>query len=387
MIKHPAIETHALQIGYALKGGRKKVVHEGLDLRLMPGEVTCLLGLNGAGKSTLLRTLCGFQPPLQGEIRLMEKPLAAYSQRDFSLTVGVVLTEKTNAGGITVYELVSLGRHPYTGFFGQLKARDRQIVDDSLEAAGIASKANQYVSELSDGERQKAMIAKALAQECPVILLDEPTAFLDVTSRIETMVLLRKLAVEQQKAVLLSTHDLDLAIQMGDCLWLQEKGRPMSCGTPEDLILGGAFESFFRKEGIVFDPSTGKLQVPKPLRPIGVEGDFQTSYWVGNALIRNGYRPVATGDAYPNIYCEAPDRLQIVWPYKDGGECNDLDGKNLDENNFGKNNPGGNNLAGNNPDGDSPDKNNFGENTPRRKKEEFHSIADLIGRVRQYTGA
>ena len=387
MIKHPAIETHALQIGYALKGGRKKVVHEGLDLRLMPGEVTCLLGLNGAGKSTLLRTLCGFQPPLQGEIRLMEKPLAAYSQRDFSLTVGVVLTEKTNAGGITVYELVSLGRHPYTGFFGQLKARDRQIVDDSLEAAGIASKANQYVSELSDGERQKAMIAKALAQECPVILLDEPTAFLDVTSRIETMVLLRKLAVEQQKAVLLSTHDLDLAIQMGDCLWLQEKGRPMACGTPEDLILGGAFESFFRKEGIVFDPSTGKLQVPKPLRPIGVEGDFQTSYWVGNALIRNGYRPVATGDAYPNIYCEAPDRLQIVWPYKDGGECNDLDGKNLDENNFSKNNPDENNLAGNNPDGDSPDKNNFGENTPRRNKEEFHSIADLIGRVRQYTGA
>lgn len=310
----PAIETHALSIGYVLKGGRKKVVHEALDLRLMPGQVTCLLGLNGAGKSTLLRTLCGFQPPLKGEIRLLDKPLAGYNQNDFALTVGVVLTEKTNAGGITVYELVSLGRHPYTGFFGRLKERDRMAVELSLEAVGIVSKAAQYVSELSDGERQKAMIAKALAQECPVILLDEPTAFLDVTSRIATMVLLRKLAVEQQKAVLLSTHDLDLAIQMGDCLWLQEKGRPMVCGTPEDLIMGGAFESFFRKEGIAFDPATGKLNIQASRRPIGIEGDFLTAYWVGNALVRNGYRPSPPLKEYPVVRCEAPGRLWMAWP-------------------------------------------------------------------------
>ena len=244
MNNSPVIETKQLSIGYLLKGGKRKVIHEALDLQLFAGEVTCLLGLNGAGKSTLLRTLCGFQPPLDGEIRLMGKPLDSYSQYNFSLTVGVVLTEKTNAGGITVYDLVSLGRHPYTGFFGQLKAHDREIIGQSLEAAGIAHKSQNYVSELSDGERQKAMIAKVLAQQCPIILLDEPTAFLDVTSRIETMVLLHKLAVEQNKAILLSTHDLDLALQMGDCLWLQEKGRPMSSGTPEDLIMNGAFEGF-----------------------------------------------------------------------------------------------------------------------------------------------
>ena len=287
MTKVAAIETKGLCIGYLLKGGKRKVVHEDLNLQLVSGEVTCLLGLNGAGKSTLLRTLCGFQLPLGGEIRLMGKPLSGYSQANFSLTVGVVLTEKTNAGGITVYELVSLGRHPYTGFFGQLKKRDHVIIEQSLEAAGIAHKANNYVSELSDGERQKAMIAKALAQQCPIILLDEPTAFLDVTSRIETMVLLHRLAVEQEKAVLLSTHDLDLAIQMGDCLWLQEKGRPMACGTPEDLIMSGAFESFFGKEGIVFDPATGKLNTEAPTSPIGVEGDFLTSYWVGNLLFHD----------------------------------------------------------------------------------------------------
>lgn len=314
MTKVAAIETKGLCIGYLLKGGKRKVVHEDLNLQLVSGEVTCLLGLNGAGKSTLLRTLCGFQPPLGGEIRLMGKPLSGYSQANFSLTVGVVLTEKTNAGGITVYELVSLGRHPYTGFFGQLKKRDHVIIEQSLEAAGIAHKANNYVSELSDGERQKAMIAKALAQQCPIILLDEATAFLDVTSRIETMVLLHRLAVEQEKAVLLSTHDLDLAIQMGDCLWLQEKGRPMACGTPEDLIMSGAFESFFGKEGIVFDPATGKLNTEAPTSPIGVEGDFLTSYWVGNALIRNGYRPSPVKEGQLNITCKSPYELVVAFP-------------------------------------------------------------------------
>ena len=125
-----------------------------------------LLGLNGAGKSTLLRTLCGFQP-LWGRIELKGKPLAPYSQGDFSRMVGVVLTEKTNAGGITVYELVSLGRHPYTGFFGQLRQEDRRIIEESLAAAGIAHKAYNYVSELSDGERQKAMIAKSAGTAMP----------------------------------------------------------------------------------------------------------------------------------------------------------------------------------------------------------------------------
>ena len=317
----PVIETNRLSIGYPLKGGKRKVIHDDLSLRLFPGEVTCLLGLNGAGKSTLLRTLCGFQPPLDGDISLMGKPLSSYSQSNFSLMVGVVLTEKTNAGGITVYELVSLGRHPYTGFFGGLKAADREIIEQSLAAAGIAHKAQNYVSELSDGERQKAMIAKALAQQCPIILLDEPTAFLDVTSRIETMVLLHRLAMEQQKAILLSTHDLDLAIQMGDCLWLQEKGRPMACGTPEDLILSGAFASFFGKEGIVFDPSTGKLNTEAPVTPVGVEGDFLVSYWVGNALIRNGYRPSPVKPGQLNINCLASGSLHLTWP---GGEEEEL---------------------------------------------------------------
>jgi iron complex transport system ATP-binding protein len=289
------------------------VVHDGLNLELFPGEVTCLLGLNGVGKSTLLRTLCGFQPPVGGEIELLGKPLKSYSQSGLSLALGVVLTEKTNAGGMTVYELVSLGRHPYTGFFGRLGKQDRDIIERSLRAAGIAHKAQNYVAELSDGERQKTMIAKTLAQECPVILLDEPTAFLDVTGRIETLMLLRRLAKEQHKAILLSTHDIDQAIRMGDNFWLLEKDRPMVCGTPEDLILDRAFESFFGKDGMRFDPSTGRLNPETALTPVGLEGDPLTSYWVGNALIRNGWDPSPVG-LPPHIRCIDKHRMILTLP-------------------------------------------------------------------------
>jgi len=308
----PVIETSSLSIGYI--SGRKKihVVHESLNLQLFPGELTGLLGLNGAGKSTLIRTLCGLQPPIKGSIKLMDNDLSNYSQNRLARIIGVVLTEKTNAGGISVYELVALGRHPYTGFLGQLKSRDHQIIEESIAAVGITHKTDCYVSELSDGERQKAMIAKVLTQQCPIILFDEPTAFLDVTGRIETMTLLRRLAIEQQKAILLSTHDLDLAIRTSDCLWLQEKKRPMLCGTPEDLILNGDFESFFSRDGIVFDHSTGKLNSVMPLNPIGLEGDSTTVYWVSNALMRNGYCPSPVNKELTNIYCINRNRLQIV---------------------------------------------------------------------------
>ena len=312
--KSASISTKDLEIGYNIKGKQNKVVHNSLNLNLYPGEVTCLLGLNGAGKSTLIRTLCGFQPKLSGQITLLDKNIENYSQREISLNIGVVLTEKTNAGGITVYELVSLGRHPHTGFFGQLKEEDHNIIAESIIAAGISHKMHNYVAELSDGERQKVMIAKALAQQCPIIILDEPTAFLDVTSRIDTMSLLRKLATEQNKSILLSTHDLDLAIQMGDSLWLQKKGEPMCCGTPEDLILNNKLGKFFDKEGIAFDNTTGKLNIKTSNNPIGVEGDFNTTFWVGNALIRNGYKPSSVDKNIVNINCKSPNNIIIQYP-------------------------------------------------------------------------
>ena len=266
MERIPASETRALSIGYQSRSGHR-TVHPGLDLQLFRGEVTALLGRNGAGKSTLLKTLCNLLPPLGGEIFVEGKPLSSYAPAELSATIGVVLTERTQAGGISVYDLVSLGRYPHTGFFGTLRETDHEAIRRALDTVGIADKAGRYVSELSDGERQKAFISKALAQECPIILLDEPTAFLDITSRIETMVSLRQLAHTQQKAILLSTHDLDSAIQLADRLWLQPacepggKGQaaPMICGTPEELVADGSLSRFFSSGTLTFDPVTRRL--------------------------------------------------------------------------------------------------------------------------------
>lgn len=250
------LSASGLHIGYPLRKGSAHIVHESLGLELRSGEVTALLGLNGAGKSTLLRTLCGFQPSLGGEIKLLGRDLGTYSQSEIAKLIGVVLTEKTAAGGISVYDLVALGRYPYTGFFGELSTEDRSIIEESLTAVGIAHKSQNYISELSDGERQKVMIAKALAQQCPIIVLDEPTAFLDVISRVEVMVLLRRLAHEQGKTILLSTHDLDSAIQMSDSLWLLQKGEPMVAGEPQQLISNGEITRFFTRGNISFNPET-----------------------------------------------------------------------------------------------------------------------------------
>ena len=325
MQQTPAIETSGLIIGYLQKSKAPVILHDALQLHLFAGEMTGLLGLNGAGKSTLLRTICGFQPAINGTVYINGRLLSDYSHSELSRIIGVILTEQTNAGGMTVYELVSLGRQPYTGFFGVLKAEDKRIVAESIKAVGLTHMADRPVSELSDGERQKAMIAKVLAQQCPVIILDEPTAYLDVTSRIETMSLLRRLAVEQQKAILLSTHDLELAIQMCDCLWLLDQKRPMVCGAPEDLILNGAFKTIFDRKGIAFDSSTGKLSVEKSTFPITVEGDSITAYWVGNALMRNGFRPSCVNDpgmtssnkSNGSIYCHHPQRISLFLPDTD----------------------------------------------------------------------
>ncbi len=242
------LSLKSLTIGY-----EKTIIHRDINAELRSGEVTCLLGHNGAGKSTLLRTICGFQPSIGGEISIMGKSFGDYSQREISLMIGVVLTEKTNSGGITLYDLVSLGRHPYTGFFGRLSTADHQVIEEAIAAVGVAHKATSYVSELSDGERQKAMIAKALAQESPIIILDEPTAFLDITSRIETMQLLRHLAQTQNKTILLSTHDLDMAIEFADTLMLQSPNpsEPLVCASPRELIEDGRLSRFFNNNPFV----------------------------------------------------------------------------------------------------------------------------------------
>ena len=203
------VELNKLKIGYVSKNNTKTVA-EDINAAIRQGELTCLLGANGVGKSTLLRTLSAFQPKLGGEILIDGREIGQYTDKELSRMIGVVLTEKPDVRNMTVNELVSLGRSPYTGFWGRNTKEDLRIVEESLRQVGISSLNSRLVDTLSDGERQKVMIAKALAQQTPVIYLDEPTAFLDFPSKVEMMQLLRRLAVDEQKTIFLSTHYLEL---------------------------------------------------------------------------------------------------------------------------------------------------------------------------------
>ena len=246
-----AILLAGLSVGYRRRRGAK-IVASGLDASIPGGQLTCLLGRNGVGKSTLLRTLSAFQPPLGGDVLLFGRPLASYSVGELSRTVGVVLTERTVLTNLTVREIVGFGRNPYLGFWGRLSRADHAIVDGAVAMVGIEALADRMIQTLSDGERQKVMIAKALAQQTPVILLDEPTAFLDFPSKVETMHLLRRLVRETGKTIFLSTHDLELALQMSDRLCLMRENE-LRVGTLDSLSADGTMQGFFADRGITFD--------------------------------------------------------------------------------------------------------------------------------------
>lgn len=251
------VQLHNLSIGYKTKGDTKCVASE-LNGEIRRGELTCLLGKNGVGKSTLLRTLSAFQPALSGDILLMDQFLAACSDKELSQMIGVVLTEKPHVRNMTVAELVGLGRSPYTGFWGMLSDEDHQIIRESMRLTGIEPLESRMIQTLSDGERQKVMIAKALAQQTPLIFLDEPTAFLDYPSKIATMQLLRRLAHEQGKLIVLSTHDLEIAFQIADRLWLlQQSG--LQTGTLDELSESGVISAFLDSNELHYDVAQRRM--------------------------------------------------------------------------------------------------------------------------------
>ncbi len=246
------LQTRDLAVGY--RNGKQQVtLLEGLDLVLEKGKLVALLGQNGAGKSTLLRAITCDEKPLNGTIEVNGRDLLTMSQKDRSRLIGLVSTERIQAGALTVTELVGLGRQPHTGFLGRLDDEDREVVRQSMTDAGIIGKADEYMASLSDGERQKAMIARALAQQTPIIILDEPTAFLDVASRIETMRLLQTLAHDRGKAVLLSSHDISQSLMLADELWLITTDRQVLTGTPQKMVKNGAMDRLFENRSIHFN--------------------------------------------------------------------------------------------------------------------------------------
>lgn len=251
-MEKPTIQIESLSTGYRGKNN-VTIVARDINATIHGGQLTCLLGPNGAGKSTLLRTLSAFLPPIKGDITILGRNLKDYSDKELSKTIGVVLTEKTDLRNMSVEDLIGLGRSPYTGFWGTLHDNDRQIVDQAIEMVGIGPLKGRMIQTLSDGERQKVMIAKALAQQTPVIFLDEPTAFLDFPSKVEIMQLLLSLSRSTGKIIFLSTHDLELALQIADTIWLMDREKGIVTGSPRELATDGSLNEFFSQRDIKFD--------------------------------------------------------------------------------------------------------------------------------------
>lgn len=289
-----------LSIGYSRP---TKIVAQNLTLQLKAGEMVCLLGPNGAGKSTLLRTIAAMQAPLAGEVLLDGQNMHRLSPRQRAQQLSIVLTERVDGGLLTGYELVALGRHPYTNMTGRLSAHDKAVIEWAVDAVDASTLATRPVNTLSDGERQKIMIARALAQEPAVMLLDEPTAFLDLPRRVELMRLLRHLAEHTGRAILLSTHDLELALRSTHRLWLMDSHGIIRNGAPEDLILNGAFQATFDNSGVAFDPETGMFKLHQQTRgDVSVHGEGLAFFWTQRALEREGFRVVPNAAMQIEVY-------------------------------------------------------------------------------------
>lgn len=291
------MEAHNLSVGYSSKT-KHNILLEGLDLALRAGELVCFMGPNGVGKSTLMRTLAGLHLPLSGVLEKVNEK-----------NVALVLTERISAANMTAKELVAFGRYPYLDWRVNLSEQDKQIVRGAIEQVHIADLADKKINELSDGQMQMVMIAKALAQQTPYLLLDEPTAHLDLNNRVEIMKLLRQLAHQTKKAILIATHELDLALQMADVIWLATADKKIMAGIPEDLVLSGAFDEVFQLKG--FDLKTGKVHHEAHRNiSIRLEGSGSTFLWTKNALERNGYAVDDTATLSIKI-----NNQQLTWEY------------------------------------------------------------------------
>ncbi len=285
----PALTTRGLTIGYRRRRKGDLVLARSLCLELARGRLIGLLGPNGVGKSTLLRTLGGLHPALAGRVRLAGHDLARLSPRALARQLSLVLTFAPQPALMTGYGLVALGRQPQSDWLGRLGDVDHAAIAWAISAVGADELAASPLAALSDGQRQKLMIARALAQEAPVMLLDEPTAYLDLPRRVETMQLLKRLAHSAGRAILVSTHDLDLALRSCDQLWLMSATGVVT-GAPEDLVLAGALGETFDAAGFRFDQDSGAfIQASSPGRLVCVRGGGAQAIWMRRALERSGY--------------------------------------------------------------------------------------------------
>jgi iron complex transport system ATP-binding protein len=345
-MRESILKTSDLAIGYRSRTRKdlpwKKQLHKGetvvaedINLELGSGELVCLLGPNGSGKSTLMRTLAGVQRSLGGSVLLKGSDVGRLHPKKTAKLLSLVLTERVMTGNMSVYSLVALGRYPYTGLMGKLSQEDEAIVRLAIETTGTRPFAHRHIGDLSDGERQKVMIARAIAQDTPVILLDEPTAHLDLPNRLEIIRLLKTLAREQQKAVVLSTHELDLALQAADRIWLMNRSggasSVMLSAIPESLVLEGHLEHAFTRNGFEFDSHSGSFRFRHEGKwNVGLVAAGIMAYWTQRALERIGCRVIkaATDIRYVEVEGVGSDGC---WRYYTEPGAEALEFRSLDD--------------------------------------------------------
>ena len=282
------IHTKSLAIGYA-EGGINKVLQENINLSLSSGEIISLMGQNGVGKTTFIKTLSGLHKGVSGSIYHQHRSIDEIPKSSLAKQISVVLTEKPFAAHLSVIELIALGRHPYSNWLGRLSTSDKQAIDLAISQTNINYLATKKLYQLSDGQFQKVMIARALAQETDLIILDEPTAHLDLSNKIEIMLLLKSIA-GSGKGVLIATHDLQVSLQLSDRLWLFNFNQPVLDGCPEDLILQGAIDQTLFPINNNIDLTTGTVKhLDERKGNVLLQGDPTMVHWTAQALQRNGY--------------------------------------------------------------------------------------------------
>ncbi|MFC3415552.1 ABC transporter ATP-binding protein [Algoriphagus hitonicola] len=284
-----AVKGEGLSLGY-LKGKQRKVILEQLNFELKTKELTCLLGPNGVGKSTLVKAMMGQLIPFEGKLELKKKNVSEYAHDSRAKMLSVVLSEPHLPGNLTVEQLVSLGRTPYLKWYGALDTSDKAAVNRALEITQVDYIRKELVNEISDGQRQKVLIARALAQDSPVMILDEPTAHLDLINRYEIMRLLQEIAHAESKAILVVTHDLEIALESADQFWLLSCGLPLITGKPEDLVISGQINQLYPSDRYEFDLLRGRVRLREESSNLEIIGDQDLTFWVKKALLKAGFQ-------------------------------------------------------------------------------------------------
>ncbi|MCK5823630.1 MAG: ABC transporter ATP-binding protein [Bacteroidales bacterium] len=283
------ININHLDVGYSFSKRKNITIHSDINLSSYEGELTVLIGKNGVGKSTLLRTICNLQKALKGNISIFNKDLKQYSINSLAKKISFVSTEAINVGYMKVFDFVALGRFPYTNWLGKLTNEDVELVNEALSLVKMDAFTQKYLNEISDGERQRVMIARTLAQNTDIIILDEPTAFLDMPNKYEIVHLLNHLTKTKNKTIIFSSHDIDIAMSECDKMWLMFDN-DITEGAPEDLILENKFSDIFKNTNLNFNVKTGEFKTIKQTNNnIGLIGEGVNFFWTQKALERLGF--------------------------------------------------------------------------------------------------